>query len=101
MMNFSERGVENLRNGVIMQAVKDYRRALVDNHECPFDEEAKGKIKNLERFFKSDDFNFWQPNINGEELMNAVKDEVIEFNYDLKALNKSHHNDDIEEDEAC
>ena len=52
MMNFSERGVENLRNGVIMQAVKDYRRALVDNHEYPFDKSAKGEIESLERFFK-------------------------------------------------
>lgn len=101
MMNFSERGVENLRNGVIMQAVKDYRRALVDNHEYPFDKSTKGEIESLERFFKSDDFDFWQPKLNGEELMQAVKDEVIEFNYDLEALYKSHRNDDIEEDEAC
>ena len=58
------------------------------------------KLKVLSDFL-SDDFDFWQPKLNGEELMQAVKDEVIEFNYDLEALYKSHRNDDIEEDEAC
>ena len=99
-MNLNERGIENLCNGVVKQAVNDYRKALVDNHEYPLDKKAKDEIESLERFFTGDYFRFWQPNINGEALMNAVKDEVIEFNYDLKALHKSHHNNS-EDEEAC
>lgn len=99
-MNLNERGIENLCNRVVKQAVNDYRKALVDNHEYPHYGEYKDEIESLERFFKGDDFRFWQPNINGEALMNAVKDEVIEFNYDLKALHESHHNNS-EDEEAC
>ena len=100
MMNLNERGIENLCNGVIMQAVKDYRRALVDNHECPNYHKTKREIVELEKFFRSEDFRFWQPNVSGEALMEAIKDEVIEFDYDLKALNKSHYSNN-EDEEAC
>ena len=99
-MNLNERGIENLCNGVIMQAVKDYRHALVDNHEYPNDHKTKRKIVELEKFFRSEDFIFWQPNVSGEALMEAIKDEVIEFDYDLKALNKSHCRNN-EDEEAC
>ena len=100
MIKLNERGVENLCNGVVYQAVKDYRNALVDSHKHPFDNEAQGRVKNLEQFFKSDLFRFWQPNLDGIKLMESVRDEVIEYNYDLKALNKSHHPNGSEE-EAC
>lgn len=88
-------GYELLASAVVIQAVKDYRRALVDYHETPTNV-CKSRVRELERFFKGEDIMIYTK-LDGERLMERVRDEVIKFNYDLKALYKSHG--DIEEEE--
>lgn len=89
-------GNELLANAVVIQAVKDYRKALCAQHEQPLSNDCKSRVRELERFFKGEDIMAYTK-LDGERLMERVRDEVLRFNYDLKALYKSHG--DIEEEE--
>ena len=89
-------GYELLASAVVIQAVKDYRIALVDQHEQPLSNVCKSRVRELERFFKGEDIMIYTK-LDGERLMERVRDEVIRFDYDLKALYKSHG--DIDEEE--
>ena len=50
-----ETGIENLSNAIILQAVKDYRRALAGCNVNGRD--SKSVIEECERFFQSEWFN--------------------------------------------
>lgn len=85
---------QELANAIVEQAVKDYRKALVGQHKAQGGPERvvkkfDRKIKELEAWFRGPDYRMFT-SIDGEWLMQTVKAEVIEFNYDLKALIESH-----------
>ena len=94
-MNLCDKGIERLSNAVILQSVNDYRNALVRYHNHPNDSVAKGVVKSLEEFFESEDFEFWC-SLDGEALRDAVKKEIIQYNYDLLRLRKSRNGDETE-----
>ena len=52
----NQRGLENLTNVIIIQAVKDYRSALAGSSVNGHD--GKSVIAECERFFQSEWFNF-------------------------------------------
>lgn len=87
--------VELLFNAVVEQAAHDYRVALIEQHENAYDPEgdeynkATAEVAELERFFTGDGITAYTK-LDGMLLMNKLKQEVIEYNYDLKAINKSH-----------
>ena len=68
----NEEGIENLTNAIILQAVKDYRKALK-----VFSLNGKSStavIVDCERFFRSD----WYrqlTNVDGEYLMTTIRKE--------------------------
>ena len=68
----NEEGIENLTNAIILQAVKDYRKALKG-----FSLNGKSStavIVDCERFFRSD----WYrqlTNVDGEYLMTTIRTE--------------------------
>lgn len=68
----NEEGIENLTNAIILQAVKDYRKALKG-----FSLNGKSStavIVDCERFFRSD----WYrqlTNVDGEYLMTTIRKE--------------------------
>lgn len=86
-MNLCKKGIERLSNAVILYAVNDYRNALVRYHNHPNDSVAKGVVKRLEEFFESEDFEFWC-SLDGKSLRDAVKREIIQYNYDLSRITK-------------
>ena len=67
-----EKGIENLSNAIVLQAVKDYRKALKG-----FSLNGKSStavIVDCERFFRSD----WYrqlTNVDGEYLMTTIRKE--------------------------
>lgn len=76
-----------LANAVIIQAAKDYEKALVADHICST-EETQRDLKEVERFFKGELISLFTP-IDGVVLMNKIKRQVIEFEYDLKAIDRT------------
>lgn len=68
---------QNLANGIVEQAASDYRRALKGLKNKPDDPDAYLWIKTVvecEKFFKGE----WikvLTNIDGESIMNKIKDE--------------------------
>ena len=52
----NQRGIEDLSNAIILQAVKDYRIALAGGSVNGQD--SKSVIEECERFFQSEWFNF-------------------------------------------
>ena len=70
--DYNDEGIENLANGIILQAVKDYRKALKG-----FSLNGKSStavIAECERFFRSD----WYrqlTNVDGEYLITTIRKE--------------------------
>lgn len=62
-------GYEKLANAIILQAVKDYRKAL--KHD------ERGRKREIERFFRSEYFTVLT-NISGEMLIRKLRAEVKE-----------------------
>lgn len=62
-------GYKELANAIILQAVKDYRKAL--KHD------ERGRKREIERFFKSEYFTVLT-NISGEMLIRKLRAEVKE-----------------------
>ena len=62
-------GYKELANAIILQAVKDYRKAL------KYDE--RGRKREIERFFRSEYFTVLT-NISGEMLIRKLRAEVKE-----------------------
>lgn len=89
-------GYQSLANAIVAQAAEDYRVALVEQHrveeseDTKVKERAKANVEKLEAFFTGKRIKLLTK-LDGPELMNAIKAEVIEFNYDLKALEDSHN----------
>lgn len=65
----------NLANAVILQAAKDYRRALRRLKKTPWDKEAKRRKWECERFFLSDWFKILT-SLYGDVLLDDLYREV-------------------------
>ena len=65
---------EELANAVIIQAAKDYRKAMKELWLCPRNAKARYMLEECENFFKSRYFNIYTA-INGVWLMNKLKEE--------------------------
>lgn len=67
---------ENLANAIILQAVKDYRRALRLLSKNPQSCSAAAAAKEMERFFRSD----WYAtltSVDGEMLIRKLREEAF------------------------
>ena len=74
-MIMTENGIENLAHAIILQAVKDYRKALKILKRQPRHKEAKATAEECEEFFLSKWFTTLT-NIDGKVLMEKLKKEV-------------------------
>lgn len=66
---------ENLANAIVLQAAKDYRKALKALHKYPKSKSAKADKDELERFFRSQ----WYASltsVDGEMLIRKLQEEV-------------------------
>jgi hypothetical protein len=79
---------EVLAYGVVKQAAADYRDALCNYHNTG-EEEYEWEINKLRKFFTSDETMIKYTKIDGEALMRGIEQQVIAFNYDLKAIKDS------------
>ena len=83
-------GYELLAKAVIVQAVEDYRKALIRQKECNI------QVEELEHFFTGETFNNFT-NLDGTELMKKLHTEVIENHYDFESIKRSQKLIDEEE----
>ena len=74
-MIITENGIENLAHAIILQAVKDYRKALKILKRNPRHKESKEMVADCEGFFLSKWFTTLT-NIDGKVLMEKLKKEV-------------------------
>ena len=68
---------EQLANAIVLQAVKDYRKALKKLMKYPRHETAKRSIAEVERFFHSD----WYKeltSVDGDYVLKKIRSEVRE-----------------------
>lgn len=66
---------EQLANSIVLQAVKDYRKALNKLNKRPYYDPAKKEIAEVERFLRSD----WYrelTSVDGNILIEKIKSEV-------------------------
>ena len=66
---------ESLANAIVMQAVKDYRTALLHSKKRPDNKSYQVEVASIERFFRSG----WYgelTNLNAEYLIRRVNEEV-------------------------
>ena len=66
-----------LANAIIVQAAKDYRRALRKQKKDPGNVSAKIPIEEAEQFFRSDWYRILTT-IDGETLIKQLKEEVTD-----------------------
>lgn len=66
---------ENLANAIILQAVKDYRKALKALKTNPKSRSAKADKNTLERFFRSQWYTCLT-SVDGEMLIEKLQEEV-------------------------
>ena len=66
---------ENLANRIIIQAADDYRSALRKLSRNPYSENAKVRKKEIELFFRSDEFRMLT-RVDCEMLIRRLKSEV-------------------------
>ena len=83
---------QELLNAVVLQAVKDYQEALVEQRN------ADRKVKELEKFFTGDYFEPFSK-LDGPTLMASVKQQLIEHNFNIKKIEKTRYRS--EKEEAC
>ena len=67
-----ETGIEDLTNAIVLQAVKDYRRALAGGSVNGRD--SKSVIEECERFFQSEWFNNLT-NVDGNYITTSIRKE--------------------------
>ena len=65
----------NLANAIIIQAAKDYKKALRRLKKFPRDKEVRHTKRNCERFFRSGWFERLT-DLNGEVLIRKLNEEV-------------------------
>lgn len=75
-----ERCYQNLANAVVERAAEDYIRALCS--------EKSDAIKSIEKFFKGPLITLYTT-LDGRALMHGIQNMVVEYNYDLKKINKA------------
>lgn len=75
-----------LANAIVVQAAKDYEKALVADHLLST-KETQRDLREVERFFGGELISLFTK-IDGVALMHRIKRQVIEFKYDLKALDR-------------
>ena len=68
---------EALGNAVVLQAVKDYRRAYKRLLRHPKDHQAKRDVNEIEQFFTSGYFNTFTE-LDGTMLLHRLQDEMEE-----------------------
>ncbi|MCH4007745.1 MAG: hypothetical protein LKE59_11460 [Eubacterium sp.] len=68
---------ENLANAIVLQAVKDYRKALKTLQMNPMSRSANADKNTLERFFLSDWYRLLTA-VDGEMLIEKINQEVKE-----------------------
>ena len=66
-----------LANAIIVQAAKDYRRALRKQKKDPGNVSAKIPIEEAEKFFRSDWYRILTT-VDGETLIKQLKEEVTD-----------------------
>ena len=90
--SFDDRGLELLRIAIVKQACWDYRRSLICLHNSK-NEKSSSRYKNdadrIEKFFKSD-WCYLLTGLDGDFLIDSLKQEIIDFGYDFKKL-KTYH----------
>ena len=67
---------ENLANAIILQAVEDYRGARHRVRMLPGQTESQKRIREVERFFRSDWFKALSK-VDGKALLMKLKGEVV------------------------
>jgi hypothetical protein len=67
---------EDLANAIILQAAKDYRKALRTLSQYPNDSYARSQRKSIEQFFRSDYYDALS-NLNPEALIEQLTKEVV------------------------
>jgi len=70
--NLDKKGVENLANAIIIQAVSDYRYAERKLAKNPNDELAKWDLESIKRFFYSHWFSILT-NLSGSMLLSELQ----------------------------
>lgn len=80
---------EALANAIVEQAARDYELYLcVDRlHSTSL---SRANLEEVERFFKGDDIQLYTK-CDGVALMKTIKQQVIDYDYDLKALHRARH----------
>ena len=75
-MNFMQQNWEELANAIILQAVKDYRDSRRRARKPRSAREARKRIAEVEKFFRS--WWFYQlTDIDGDKLLEKLKEEPI------------------------
>ena len=67
-------GYENLANAIILQAVKDYRKALRKLNRNSQNKDAKRTVSEVEKFFRSDWYKTLT-SVDGELLIKKLREE--------------------------
>lgn len=67
---------ENFANAIILQAVKDYRRALKLLSKNPHNRSAMAAVNEMERFFRSDWYETLT-SVDGEMLIRKLREEAF------------------------
>lgn len=73
------KGLERLGNAVVKRAADDYTEALCKGW--------KDTVRECERFFTGPDFNLYTK-IDGNWLMEQLRERVKTYNYDFKAIER-------------
>ena len=67
-------GYENLANAIILQAVKDYRKALRKLNRNSQNKDARRTVSEVEKFFRSDWYKTLT-SVDGELLIKKLREE--------------------------
>lgn len=70
-----ERAYEELGNAVVLQAVKDYRKAYKHLMRYPHSLKAKHEVGNIEAFFRNQRFNLFT-GLDGEMILDRLQEEL-------------------------
>ena len=84
------KGIDNyqlLKNAIVAQAAKDYRVALVEQHNGSFRHEST--LTAIERFFTGPEFAGYTT-LDGQALLDEIKQQVIDCDYDLSKIEETY-----------
>lgn len=69
-------GVQALANAIVLQAVKDYRRALMALKRNPRNREAGTEVRKIESFFQSSWYSLLT-DLDPDELVEQLRKETV------------------------